>query len=142
MMPGARSMCVCVLTPLTMAACASAARGAVQRAERPRLTSIAPDSVQLRAGDVTEVKLVGTGFDTSRVEPRNVVRIGSLVLRGVPSTVSGTVVRVVIPASVPGAGESPPERWMGGRYPVTVSTPGGASDTVTIAITSSGGPRP
>jgi hypothetical protein len=121
------------LLGVAVASCAPAFRAA-----RPRLTSLAPDSVQLLSGNVTEVDLRGSGFDTSRTAPLNIVRIGSLVLRAVPSSPRGTLIRVAIPASAPSGGEAPGAPWMGGRYPVTVTTPRGTSDTLTLAITSLG----
>jgi hypothetical protein len=125
------------------AACAkrnapSAAAGDI----RPRLRSLQPDSVQLLAGNVTEIDLRGSGFDTSRATPQNTVRIGTLVLRGVPSDVRGGVIRVAIPAAVPGSGEAPPMPWMGGRYAVSVTTPRGTSDTLMLAIAPQGGRLP
>lgn len=108
-------------------------------AARPRLASIVPDSVRLLPGNVTEVDLRGSGFDTSLVAPGNTVRIGLLVLRVVPSSARGTVIRVAIPSAIPSDGEAPPAPWMRGRYPVTVSTKAGTSDTLTLAIAPSGG---
>jgi hypothetical protein len=118
---------------IAVASCAPAIRAA-----RPRLTSLAPDSVQLLPGNVTEVDLRGSGFDTSRTAPLNIVRIGSLVLRAVRSSARGTLISVAVPALVPSGGEAPSAPWMGGRYPVTVTTPRGTSDTLTLAITSLG----
>ncbi len=123
--------------PLVVTGCALAllATGAT----RPRLTAVVPDSVRLVRGNVTEVELRGFGFDTSRVAPSNTIRIGALVLRAVPSRAQGTVIRVAIPSAVPGAGEAPPAPWMGGRYPVTVTTRAGTSDTLHLAIATAGG---
>lgn len=133
-------------TPSFALACAvfsACATGApASRATRPRLSAIAPDSVQILAGNVTEVDLRGSGFDTSRSAPQNLVRVGSLVLRAVPSSVKGTVIRIAIPDAVPGGGEAPPAPWMSGRYPVTISTPNGTSDTLTLAIMTRGGRLP
>ena len=123
-------------------ACASGGKPATKQSTRPRLTAVAPDSVLLTSGNVTEVDLRGSGFDTSTTDPQNVIRIGPLVLRAVPSTAGGTVIRVAIPDVVPTSGEAPPSRWLGGSYPVTVSTPAGTSDTLMLAISSGGGRSP
>jgi hypothetical protein len=128
---------------LLSAACASANKSGTAGTEsRPRLRFLRPDSVQLIPGNVTEVDLRGSGFDTSRAAPQNTVRIGTLVLRGVPSAEGGGIIRVAIPAAVPGNGEAPPMPWMGGRYAVTVTTPRGTSDTLMLAIATHGGRLP
>jgi hypothetical protein len=98
-----------------------------------------PDSVRVVRGNVTEIELRGTGFDTNSTAPDNTIRIGSLVLRAVPSSANGTLIRVAIPSAVPGAGEAPPMPWMAGRYIVTVTTKTGTSDTLTLVIAQSGG---
>ena len=107
-------------------------------AGRPRLTAVTPDSVHLIEGNVTELDLRGIGFDTTSAAPGNTVWIGALELRGVPSRAGGTTLRVAIPSAIAGAGEAPPRSWMGGRYPIWVSTRAGTSDTLTVAITSAG----
>lgn len=118
-------------TALT-AACASAghATGA-----RPRLTSVEPASVQLIAGNVTTIELRGSNYATG--ERTNTVRIGSLTLTNVPSP-DGKVIRVAIPDAIPSGGEAPPARWMGGSYPVWVTTAAGSSDTVSVVISAGG----
>jgi len=121
-------------------ACAAASKNSAP--SRPRLRSVSPDSVQLFPGNVTEIDLRGSGFDTSRAAPRNTVQIGSLVLRAVPSTASGTVIRVAVPAEVSSGGGAPPARWMGGRYPVVITTPTGTSDTLMLAIAAPGARLP
>lgn len=139
----ARTSAVLASAGLVSAGLISCASGApATRPARVRLIAISPDSVQLIAGNVTEVELRGTGFDTSRTAPQNVVRVGLLELRQVPSRANGTVIRVAIPEAVPSSGEAPPARWIGGRYPVTVSTPAGTSDTLSLTIIMSGGRFP
>jgi hypothetical protein len=105
----------------------------------PRLAALTPDSVQLIRGNVTEVELTGSGFDTSRTAPANIVRIGPLVLNAVPSSAGGTAIRVALPDAVSGGGEAPPAPWMAGRYPVTVTTKAGTSNALTLAIATPGG---
>jgi hypothetical protein len=118
-------------------------RSTTARAEsRPRLRTISPDSVQLFTGNVTEVTLHGSGFDTSRASPQNTVRIGTVVLRSVPSDAGGGVIQVAIPPAVPSGGEAPPTPWMNGRYAVSVTTPHGTSDTLMLAIAPQGGRFP
>lgn len=133
---------IAAVTMIFVAGCAPAVKAAPPApvvAARPRLTSIVPDSVRLLRGNVTEIELKGSGFDATPNSPDNTVRIGSLVLRNVPSRANGTAIRVAIPATVPSGGEAPPAAWMGGRYPVTVTTKSGTSDTLTVAIAAGGG---
>lgn len=117
--------------------CASAMRTTSQSA-RPRLHAVTPDSIELLAGNVTTVDLHGSGFDTSRSSPENTVRIGSLLLRAVPSDAQGTVIHIAVPATFEGTGDAPPTRWLAGRYPVSVTTRIGTSDTVMLTIASRG----
>ena len=123
---------VCV--GLVTAACAT-----IAGASRPRLTGLEPSSVQLVRGNVTTIDLHGSAFDTNRFTPENTVRIGSLVLRAVPSIAGGTLIRVTIPSAVPSDGEAPPVPWIGGRYLVTVTTKIGTSDTLALTIAPPGG---
>ena len=126
-----------------MAACAPARRTGTpaQAAQpaRPRISRLEPSSVRLIRGNVTEFDIRGSGFDTSRTSPGNTVRIGQVVLNSVPSSANGTLIRVAVPDAVPSGGEAPPSPWMGGRYPVSVRTRAGISDTLFLVIASVGG---
>ena len=128
---------LCLVGSAAFAGCASSVRTTPQDA-RPRLHAVTPDSIELLAGNVTAIDLHGSGFDTSRAAPENTVRIGSLLLRAVPSDVHGTVIHVAVPATIAGPTEAPPSRWPGGRYPVSVTTRLGTSDTVMLTIASRG----
>jgi hypothetical protein len=139
-----------VLLCAIVAACSSAGRAGSSPAQvaspagnaRPRLTAIAPSDVQLITGNVTEIALHGSQFDTNKSAPQNVVRIGAVVLRAVHGNANGTEIRVALPDAVPSGGEAPPAPWMSGRYPVTVTTPGGTSDTLLLAVTTTGKRNP
>ena len=122
---------------IAYAACASSGQMAVAGA-RPRLRSITPDTVSMIRGNVVTVDLHGAGFDTARTAPRNTVHIGSLVLRDVASGAQGTLIRLVVPDMMASAGEAPPTPWRSGRYPVSVTTSSGSSDTVMLTILSRG----
>lgn len=132
----ARLLCV-VGGSLMFASCASSLRTPSEN-PRPRLHSVTPDSVELLAGNVTAIDLHGSGFDTSRAAPENTVRIGSLLLRAVPSDVHGTVIHVAVPTTIAGATEASPVPWLPGRYPVSITTRAGTSDTVMLTIASRG----
>jgi hypothetical protein len=134
-------MALAVLCGATqIAACAPARRaGSAAQETRPRIKQLEPDSVRLIRGNVTEFDIRGSGFDTSRTSPGNTVRIGEVVLTSVPSSANGTLIRVAVPDAVPSRGEAPPSPWMGGRYPVSVQTRAGTSDTLFLVIASAGG---
>jgi hypothetical protein len=117
-----------------LAACASS--------ERPRLRSISPQAVQLFPGNVTEVDLRGAAFDQTAGDPQNIVRVGPVLLRAVPSRSNGTLMRIAIPDFMPSSGEAPPAPWLSGQYPVTVTTPKGTSDTLMLTISAGPGARP
>lgn len=140
-MSATRTMVLAVLFSATqVVGCASARRTTTTaQAARPRISRLEPGSVRIIRGNVTEFDIRGSGFDTSRVSPGNTVRIGDVVLTSVPSSANGTLIRVAIPDAVPSGGEAPPSPWMGGRYPVSVRTKVGTSDTLFLAIASVGG---
>ena len=108
--------------------------GAATPATAPRLTAVVPDTVRVGGDDLAVFELLGTGFDTSRTEPRNTVHIGSLTLNAVPSTEGGTRIRVTLPAAVPSGGEAPPAPWRSGRYAVQVVTPAGGGDSLWVHV--------
>jgi hypothetical protein len=129
---------LCVMSGSSVfASCASSLRTTSEN-RRPRLHSVTPDSVEVIAGNVTAIDLHGSGFDTSRTAPENTVRIGSLLLRAVPSDVHGTVIHVAVPTTTAGTTEAPPVPWLSGRYPVSITTRAGTSDTVMLTIASRG----
>lgn len=97
---------------------------------RPRLLRLVPDAVRLLPGNVTEIELQGANLDAAD----NTIRIGSLELGKVRSTVNGTRITVAVPDAVPSGGEAPPAPWIGGRYPVSVRTIAGTSDTLMLVI--------
>ena len=118
------------------------AGSAAKPAAAPRLTAVVPDTIRLGSGDLAVFEIVGTGFDTSRTEPRNTVHIGSLTLNAVPSTEGGTRIRVTLPAELPSGGEAPPAQWRSGRYPVQVVTPAGGGDSLWVYVATPRGVRP
>jgi len=128
-----------LLLTLCGVACVPAARpGDVGKAAvvetRPRLLRLVPDTARLLPGNVTEIELQGANLDAAD----NTIRIGSLELGKVRSTVNGTRIIVAVPDAVPSGGEAPPAPWIGGRYPVSVRTAAGTSDTLMLVISIAG----
>lgn len=103
-------------------------------APRPRLTRVLPDSVRLINGNVIEIELYGANLDATS----NTVIIGAAVLTQVRSSASGTRITIAIPDAVPSGGEAPPTPWMSGRYPLSIRTAAGTSDTLTLVISTAG----
>lgn len=128
-------------TAAVAAACQLSGHGAGS-VHGARLTAVVPDTVLIGGGDLAVFELQGSGFDTSRAEPRNTVRVGTLTLNAVPSLRSGTRIRVMLPSEIPSAGEAPPSPWHSGRYLVQVSTPAGVGDSTWIYVAVRGGVRP
>lgn len=107
-----------------------------------QLMAVVPDTVLIGDGDLPVFELRGVGFDSSRAEPRNTVRVGPLTLNAVPSTKGGTRIRVMLPVEIPSNGEAPPSPWRSGRYVVQVSTPSGSGDSTWIYVAVRSGVRP
>ncbi len=107
-----------------------------------QVTAVVPDTVRIGDGDLAMFELQGSGFDSSRTEPRNTVRVGPLTLNAVPSTEGGTRIRVMLPAEIPSGGEAPPAPWRSGRYMVQVFTPAGGGDSSWIYVAVRAGVRP
>ena len=126
----------------TMLTSCRAPGGAATPAAAPRLTAVVPDTIRVGGGDLTVFEILGTGFDTSRTDPRNIVHIGSLTLNAVPSMDGGTRIRVTLPAELPSGGEAPPAPWRSGRYPVQVVTRAGSGDSLWVYVATPRGVRP
>jgi len=121
------------------AACAPSARSgdglrASAAAQRPRLSRLVPDSVRIVIGNVSEIELQGSHLDPLA----NTVMVGTAAMTQIKSTANGTRITIAIPEQMPSAGEAPPARWVGGRYPVFVRTAAGTSDTLTLVISTTG----
>jgi len=94
------------------------------------VASVTPSTVTIRAGEPTELVIRGTGFDATD----NAVTLGPVTLTAVPSTDQGTRISVVVPDRVVGRGGAPPLLWVGGAYPLTVTTPRGTSAPITVTV--------
>lgn len=123
----ARFLLSCALLATLGVACRRVAR---DDGSAVRVTSIAPDTVTMRPGDLIEIVIRGRGFDAAD----NTVTIGPATITTVPSAEQGTMIRVVVPDRVTGTGGAPPTLWVPGEYPITVSNRMGTSRPITITI--------
>lgn len=114
------------------AACAAAASGAgsSRGPAMPVIDAISPPSGLAGPAYPIEIVLTGSGF--SEV---NVVRFGSVVIPGIPSTDGGTRIVFMAPKVGQAVGEAPPMVLQPGRYPVTVTTEAGTSRAIEFELT-------
>ncbi len=94
------------------------------------VTSATPSSITIREGNPNELRIRGSGFgDTD-----NTVMLGPITLTSVKSTENGTLLIIRVPDRVPSGGGAAPMSWTPGTYPLTVMTPRGRSEPVTITV--------
>ncbi len=87
--------------------------------------------MRLVSNTISEIVLRGQGFAPTG---SNTIRIGPVVLPGVPANAAGTEIRVVVPARYSTSTESPPRPLMPGSYAVTVETRGLTSAALTLKV--------
>ena len=118
---------------LVLAAALSACALRGQPSRDPHLDQVRPDSVRLASGVITEVVLVGRGFEPG-APGRNTVLLGTHAVNDVPANADGTEIRFVIPDIVASGGEAPPAPLDAGSYAVRVRTRSGESNAATVRI--------
>ena len=92
-------------------------------ADAPAISSVSPDTLQLRDGEPAELTIRGRGF----VVDSNIVHVGPVILHGLRSSGDGTILRFILPDRVQSGGEAPPSLWVSGRYIVVVENAHGRS---------------
>ena len=129
-------------TPIVVAiACAPANSGqrqTVATTDRavvavPVIDSARPDSAVVPYGGVVEVTLYGKWFIPGQ-PGHNTVNFAGTSLSSIAASADGQRIVFVVPDQISGSGGSPPIRLVGGAYPVSVQTPGGTSNTVTVRV--------
>ncbi len=121
----------CAAATVSLAGCRrSESSSSAARNAPVAVASVTPSTVTIRAGEPTELVIRGTGFDAAD----NAVTLGPVTLTAVPSTDQGTRISVVVPDRVVGRGGAPPLLWVGGAYPLTVTTPRGTSAPITVTV--------
>ncbi len=119
---------LCVLPVLGPGAChrgrhQPSDRSASASADAPAISSVSPDTLQLRDGEPAELTIRGRGF----VADSNTVHVGPVTLYGLRSGGDGTTLRFIVPDRVQSGGEAPPSLWVSGRYLVFVENVHGRS---------------
>ena len=98
----------------------------------PIIDSVRPDSVIVPYAGVAEVTLYGRGFLAE--DPGNTLHFDRARLNAIKAAVGGRRIDFVIPDQISSGGEAPPARLVSGRYNISVETPRGVSNVVTIRI--------
>jgi hypothetical protein len=105
------------------------------RGGSPSLSALSPASADVSRGQVVEVVVQGSGFDSL-----NVVHFGVIELRQVPRR-SATELRFTVPlddVQQPARGEAPPHPLASGTYAVRISTARGTSNALMFTLTAGG----
>jgi hypothetical protein len=128
-----------MLSVLTAGGCTAAQRtrasdvgNANVAATAPIIDSVRPDSVTVPYGGVVEVTLYGRGFLAEN--PGNTLHFDRAQLNAVKGAAGGRRISFVIPDQISSGGGAPPARLASGRYNISVETPGGVSNVVTIRV--------
>ncbi len=124
-----RSTALLVASFLLISSCRRSERSAAPTDAGVVVTAVTPRSITIRAGEVTELIVRGTGF-----EAENTVTFGPVTLTSVKSSDGGTRISLVVPDRMPSGGGAAPMLWMAGDYPLTVSNRHGTSAPFTVTV--------
>jgi hypothetical protein len=105
----------------------------------PSLTRLQPDTIPLGRGEAPTLVLTGRGFAPGVTGAfgagANRVRVGRALVEGVAADSSGTTLRFVLPLSYTDTtAKGRPSSFSPGDYPVSVVTPRGTSNTLTLTM--------
>ncbi|MBK6489398.1 MAG: hypothetical protein IPF98_21660 [Gemmatimonadetes bacterium] len=107
--------------------------------DAPRLAQLRPDTIALGRGEVPTMVLTGSGFIPGATGAfatgANRVRVGRATIEGVAADSSGTVLRFPLPLSYTDTtARGRPSSFTPGQYPVSVVTPRGTSNSLTLTM--------
>jgi hypothetical protein len=125
-----QSTALLVASFLMGSACRRAERAAASTDAGVVITAVSPKAITVRAGEVTELVVRGSGFEATE----NTVTLGPVTLTSVKSTDRGTRIVLVVPDRMPSGGGAAPMLWMAGDYPLTVSNRRGTSAPFTVTV--------
>lgn len=125
-----QSTALLVASFFLVSACRRTERTAASTDAGVVITAVSPRAITIRAGEVTELVVRGSGFDATE----NTVTLGPVTLTSVKSTDSGTRISLVVPDRMPSGGGAAPMLWMAGDYPLTVSNRRGTSAPFTVTV--------
>jgi len=105
----------------------------------PSLDRIRPDTIPLGRGQAPTLVLTGSGFVPGTTGAfgagANRVRVGRATVEGVAADSSGTTLRFILPLSYTDTtAKGRPSSFSPGDYPVSVVTPRGTSNTLTLTM--------
>lgn len=125
-----------VVLMLTLAACTRSPRADASTQAKPAgpaLERLRPDTISLGQGAIPTLTLSGRGFASAPAT--NIVRVGPAAVDGVSATADGTTLQVVLPlAYTDTASRGRPTAFRPGRYAVTVETPTGTTNALTLTM--------
>ncbi|MCC6774846.1 MAG: hypothetical protein IT360_26970 [Gemmatimonadaceae bacterium] len=107
--------------------------------DAPTLVQLRPDTIALGRGEVPTMVLTGSGFIPGTTGAfaigANRVRVGRATIEGVAADSSGTVLRFALPLTYTDTtARGRPSSFSPGQYPVSVVTPRGTSNTLTLTM--------
>ena len=105
----------------------------------PYLARLTPDTIALGKAAVPTLVLTGRGFVAGPsgmlAVGVNAVRIGRATFDGLPADSSGTILRFAMPLTYTDtSAKGRPSSFAPGQYPVSVVTPRGTSNTLTLTM--------
>ena len=103
-----------------------AAVGTTSTASTVQITSVAPSQPTVGS----EVVLRGKGFTPTG----NLLQLGRIEIRDLPSADGGTLIRFALPTEMPAKGEVPPKAIGAGEYTVVVRNARGVSNTFRFTV--------
>ena len=129
-----------VATVAVAAACASRTPSAELRdREGPTIERLVSDTIALGRQAVPTIEIRGRGFEPGGNgefgDGRNTVRVGPASVERVRSDAGGTTLRCALPlAYTDTTSRGRPSSFGPGEYPVSVITPRGTSNTLTLTM--------
>lgn len=99
----------------------------------PSLERVDPETIAIGQGVIHTLELTGRGF--AQTDGANRVQVGRAVFERMSATAGGTKLRFKLPLTFTDtAARGRPSAFVPGRYPVTVITPTGTSNVLTLTM--------
>ena len=105
----------------------------------PSIARIAPDTIALGRQAVPTIQIDGSGFEPGGAgtfgDGGNTVRVGTASIRRVAANADGTTLRFALPLTYSDTTSlGRPSSFTPGQYPVSVITPRGTSNSLTLTM--------
>ncbi len=99
----------------------------------PSLEGMDPDTIAIGQGAIHTLELTGRGF--AQTDAANRVQIGRAVIERLSASADGTKLRFRLPLTfIDTTARGRPSVFVPGKYPVTVITPTGTSNVLTLTM--------